>query len=149
MVAFFTNIFEFHYKINQSLINQMIENTDKVSKKANLLMCHSINAHQIWNSRITNEKSLGVFDIYPLNKCINLNKSNLDTTCLILQNEDFQKTILYQNSKGVAYKNTIQEILFHISNHYSHHRGQLISELKQNDIEPIISDYIFHKRNEL
>lgn len=149
MLTFFTNISEFHYKINELLINQMIDNIENVSKKANLLLCHSINAHQIWNSRIANEKSLGVFEIYPLIDCINLNKSNFETTILILQNEDLQRTILYQNSKGVKYKNTIQEILFHISNHYSHHRGQLISELKQNDIEPIISDYIFHKRTEL
>ncbi len=147
MIKFFTNVFEYHYKINERLINQMLDNIENVSEKANLLLCHSINAHQIWNSRIANEKSLGVFEIYPLTDCIDLNKSNFETTILILQNEDLQKTILYQNSKGLVYENTIQDILFHISNHYSHHRGQLISELKQTDIEPIVSDYIFHKRS--
>lgn len=149
MKLFLTKIFEFHYEINQLLINQMIDNNDKVSEKANLLLCHSINAHQIWNSRIINKKSTGVFDLHSLNFCVNLNESNLETTKLILQEKELQESILYQNSKGIKYKNNIQDILYHILNHYSHHRGQLISELKQSDIEPIISDYIFHKRTEI
>lgn len=149
MKSLFTDIFEFHNKINQILITQMIENTDRVSKKSHLLLCHSINAHQIWNSRIINETPLGVFDIHALKKCLDLDKSNLEVSKLILLNEDLQTGISYKTSKGVEYKNTVEEILFHISNHYSHHRGQLISELRQNDIEPIISDYIFHKRIEL
>lgn len=149
MINFFTDIFKFHFKINQLLINQMVENSYTISQKSNLLLCHSINAHQIWNSKIINEKPLGVFDIHSLKKCINLDKSNLETTKLILQNKDLQANISYKNSQGLDFENTIQEILFHISNHYSHHRGQLISELRQNDIEPIISDYIFHKRTKL
>lgn len=42
----------------------------------------------------------------------------------------------------------IQQILFHIANHFTHHRGQIISDLRQNGIEPRISDYIFYKRSE-
>ncbi|GER57900.1 hypothetical protein ULMA_00080 [Patiriisocius marinus] len=146
MINFFTDIFDFHLKMNQLFINQMVKNPNKVSQKATLLLCHSLNAHQIWNSRITNKKPIGVFDIHPLNDCIELDKSNFETTKFILQNMNFQVNISYQNSKGVDYNNTIQEILFHISNHYSHHRGQLTSELKHQGIEPIISDYIYHKR---
>lgn len=149
MKLYFASIFEFHYEINNLLISQMLDNIDNVSKKANLLMCHSINAHQIWNSRITNKKSVNAFDIHSLNICVGLNKSNIETTKLILQEKELEDTILYKNSKGIKYENDIQDILFHISNHYSHHRGQLISELKQTGIKPIISDYIFHKRTEI
>ncbi|MGB0880463.1 MAG: DinB family protein [Polaribacter sp.] len=149
MINFFTDVFKFHFEINQLIINQIIESSDKISQKANFLLCHSLNAHQIWNARITNKNPLGVFDIHPLKACIELDKSNFETTKLILQKENLKETILYQNSKGIKFENTIQDIQFHISNHYSHHRGQLISELKQTGIEPIISDYIYHKRSEI
>ncbi|MGB0887672.1 MAG: DinB family protein [Vicingaceae bacterium] len=149
MINFFTDIFEFHHKLNQLLINQMIEVPDKLSQKATLLLCHSLNAHQIWNSRITNEQPIGVFEIHSLNDCFKLNQSNFDKTKIILQDENFQTNVSYQNSKGVNYNNTVQQILFHISNHNSYHRGQLISELKNQGIEPIISDYICYRRTEI
>jgi uncharacterized damage-inducible protein DinB len=40
-------------------------------------------------------------------------------------------TISYKNMKGVEYTNIIEEILFHVVNHGSFHRGQLVTMLRE------------------
>ncbi|NNG11293.1 MAG: damage-inducible protein DinB, partial [Arenibacter sp.] len=41
---------------------------------------------------------------------------------------------------------TITDMLFHIINHSTHHRGQISVDLRNNAIEPPVLDYAFYKR---
>ncbi|MCH7396746.1 hypothetical protein MM236_02050 [Belliella sp. DSM 107340] len=59
---------------------------------------------------------------------------------------DFNITADYSNSKGQKYSSSVRDILFHIINHSTYHRSQIASELKNQGIEPLITDYIFFKR---
>ena len=146
MKVFFKDIFDYHNHLNQWLIGQMQDNSRAVSRYAKQLLSHTLNTHQIWNSRILQETPLGVNDVHTYDECSVLNKETLSRTSLIIENRDFKESIVYKNTKGLKYENTVQQILFHISNHYSHHRGQLILNLKQYGLAPIISDYIFNRR---
>ena len=60
--------------------------------------------------------------------------------------EDFEKRIDYENSEGRLFNNTVQDILFHIINHSTHHRGQISTDFRQNGLEPLQLDYVFYKR---
>jgi uncharacterized damage-inducible protein DinB len=40
-----------------------------------------------------------------------------------------QQTIVYKSMKGDAYESTVEEILFHVVNHGTYHRGQIITLL--------------------
>jgi uncharacterized damage-inducible protein DinB len=147
MKSFFKDIFEYHYTINNTIIKQIKINATNFSEKSKLLLSHSLNAHQIWNSRILSEKNeFGVFEIHKLDKLSEINLSNFELSLRIIDQKKLEDTIKYSNTKGTKFENSIQEILFHISNHYSHHRGQVISELKKAGIAPIKSDYIVYKR---
>ncbi len=45
--------------------------------------------------------------------------------------EDFlHKQITYKNIKGDSFTNTVEEILFHVVNHGTFHRGQLITMMR-------------------
>ena len=48
--------------------------------------------------------------------------------------------------KGNLFENKIDDILFHIINHSTYHRGQIMMLFRESGLEPIFSDYIFHKR---
>tara|TARA_Y100000588_G_scaffold131169_1_gene143756 strand:- start:4830 stop:5285 length:456 start_codon:yes stop_codon:yes gene_type:complete len=146
MKEFFKDIFEYHNHFNQKLIEQLIENENLLSDRTIPLLSHSINAQQIWNARITNKEKLGVHAEHSLKECKQIDDENYADTIKILDEYELNKIILYSNSKGTEFKNTIQQILFHIANHFSHHKGQIISDLRQNGIEPIVTDYIFYKR---
>ena len=146
MKEFFKDIFEYHNHFNQKLIEQLIENESSLSERTIPLLSHSINAQQIWNARITNKEKLGVHAVHSLQECKRIDNANYKETLEILKKHELTENIVYTNSKGTEFNNTIQQILFHIANHFSHHKGQIISDLRQSGINPIVTDYIFYKR---
>ena len=149
MKSFFKELFEYNFLCNRILIEKLQSHEGQVSEKTMQLLSHTLNAHQIWNSRITNKPTLGVFDLHDLPNCLRLNQENTDLTYTILEDSDLMQNIFYNNSKGEAFCNPIRDILFHVINHSTYHRAQIASDMKQCNITPIISDYIFHKRKPL
>ena len=146
MKAFFKDIFEYHNHFNQKLIEQLIEYENNLPERTIPLFSHSINAQQIWNARITGKEKLGVHQIHSLKKCSRIDHENYQETLKIIDERELEEKIAYKNSKGTEFGNSIQQILFHVANHFSHHKGQIISDLRQNGIDPIVTDYIFYKR---
>lgn len=146
MRDFFSDIFDYHNHFNQKLIGQLIDNERVLPAGTIPLFCHIINAHQIWNSRITNREKFGVHQLHSLSICSQIDNDNFKETQNILKRFSLDKRIMYSNSKGNEFGNSIRDILFHIANHSSHHKGQIISALRQSGIEPIVTDYIFYKR---
>ncbi len=146
MKAFFKDIFEYLTHFNQKLINQLIENENILPERTIPLFSHSINAQQIWNARITGKETLNVHQNHTLQECKRIDNDNYIETLKILSGHELDEEITYTNSKGTEFKNSIQQIFFHISNHFSHHKGQVISDLRQRGIDPIATDYIFYKR---
>lgn len=146
MKPFFKSIFDYHHYFNQKLIELFLENSASISKRTIPLFSHCLNAHQIWNARILKTDSFGVHQLHALKNCKDIDKTNYVDTLKIIDTFDFEETIKYTNSKGDNFENTVQDILFHIANHFTHHKGQLISDLRQQEIEPPVTDYIFYKR---
>jgi uncharacterized damage-inducible protein DinB len=56
----------------------------------------------------------------------------------------------YQNSKKEHFKQPVYEMLLHLFNHQTFHRGQLVTMLRQNGIEKIpATDFIVFSRSKL
>lgn len=146
MQDFFKDIFEYHHHFNQKLVGMLQEYQDRITERSIPLFSHIVNAHQIWNSRILNTASLGVNDVHSLERCLDLDKTNFSDTLRILRDVDLAKKIEYKTSKGQPFQNTVREVLFQVVNHTTHHRGQIVSDLRQQGIAPPVTDYIFYKR---
>ena len=140
------DIFDYHHHFNQKVIDQLLEIHAKLPARSLPLFSHLLNAHQIWNARITDTTPFGVHQEHSIEAFKKIDHNNYSNTLHILKNFDLKTTIHYSNSKGVGYSNTIQDILFHIANHTTHHRGQLVSDIRQSGFDPIATDYIFYKR---
>ncbi|WP_336717442.1 DinB family protein [Chryseobacterium mucoviscidosis] len=140
------DLFEYTYHFNKEMIKIISENLEKVDEKAISLINHTLNAQQIWNSRILNEKSFEVWQINPFKNLDGINQQNFNKSLEIVQKFDPDQKIEYQNSRGIKFENTVFEMLFQAINHSTYHRGQINSLLKQNGITPILTDYIFYKR---
>ncbi|WP_223607707.1 DinB family protein [Chryseobacterium sp. OSA05B] len=140
------DLFEYTYHFNKEMIKIIYENITKVDEKTISLINHTINAQQIWNSRILGETSFEVWQINPFESLEEINHQNFGKSIDIIQKSDLDKRIEYQNSKGTKFENSIFEMLFHAINHSTYHRGQINSLLKQNGIDPLLTDYIFYKR---
>ncbi|MCB9230676.1 MAG: damage-inducible protein DinB [Bacteroidia bacterium] len=146
MKEFFADLFAYHHHLNQKLATLLLEKRDHLPERVLPLFSHSLNAHQIWNSRILNTKPFGVHQAHAPESFQAIDQANYEDTLGIIQTFDLAQQIKYQNSKGQEFSNSVQEILFHTANHFTHHRAQIMSDLRQAGIEPIITDYIFYKR---
>ncbi|WP_143961353.1 DinB family protein [Litoribacter populi] len=147
MKQFFKELFEYGHHFNQKLGDLFNDNLDKTSEKAVKFYSHILNAHQIWNNRIDPKPSVfGVWDIHPIQDCKNIDKMNFEHSLLILDKSDLDGIVQYTNTKGQTFSNSIRDILFHVINHSTYHRGQIATEFRQNGLDPLITDYIFYKR---
>jgi uncharacterized damage-inducible protein DinB len=63
----------------------------------------------------------------------------------LLSSVDLQGTFLYKNSKGTEFNSKYIDVLFHLINHGTQHRGQINVLLRESGIEPVVNDYIFYK----
>ena len=142
----FIDLLEYNSHFNQLLIKIYLENKDSFNEKMISLLNHILNAQQVWNSRIIFEDSFGVWQINPDEKLLENNQSNFENSFKILSERNLDEIIVYRNSKGDEFQNSIREIFFHFINHSTYHRGRIAMLMKQAGLEPINTDYVFYKR---
>jgi len=148
MKSLFKEIFVYHHHFNQKLGEQIIMNEQQVSEKILFLFSHVILSQQVWNARILGRNTMDLNQTLELSECLNLDKFNFALTDKIIEEMKLNKYISYSNSKGQKFRNSVVDILFHLSNHSTHHKGQIVAELRRGGIDPVITDYIFSKRVE-
>ncbi|HOY16799.1 MAG TPA: DinB family protein [Haliscomenobacter sp.] len=146
MKAFFQNTYAYQHHFNEQLIEQLILHKSVLPERCIPLFSHVLNAQKIWNARILGLPSSGVFDVHPLETMQALALLNHQHSLEIIERFDLSQSITYRNTQGEVYSNTIQDLLFHVINHTTHHRGQIISDFRQAGIEPLKTDYVFYVR---
>ena len=147
MKDFYIDLFQYSNHYNQLLYALIIENKERVTEKTILLFNHILNAHEIWNYRIKKmQPPASVWEIRPLESLNVIDNANFNDTLSILDNSDLNEIIDYKTSKGDGFSNKIADVLFHTVNHSTYHRAQIATELKQQGIAPLTTDYIFYKR---
>ena len=140
------DLFEYTYHFNKEMIAVISENISGVDEKIISLINHTLNAQQVWNSRILGEASFEVWQINPFKTLEEINHLNFKKSIGIVKDFDLEQKVEYQNSRGAKFENTVFEMLFQAVNHSTYHRGQINSLLKQYGIKPLLTDYIFYKR---
>jgi uncharacterized damage-inducible protein DinB len=147
MKFFFNELFDYNFYCNKKWI-EICNNLENVPEKSLEHFSHILNAHHIWNSRILSEPS--EFDVaqqHPIKEWGDLHYENQRRSFEIITNaDDFEKRIDYDNSEGRLFITTLQDVLFHIINHSTHLRGQIVMDFKNNKLEPLAMDYIHYKR---
>ncbi len=147
MNAFFHQLFDYNFYCNRKYI-ETCSQLKTVPEECIRLFSHILNAHHIWNARMTNVKpSLEVWQLHQVKDWETLHYENQRTSFGVIRNTDnFEKRMDYENSQGRLYTNSLQDILFHIINHSTHHRAQIAAVFRKNNLEPLVLDYIFYKR---
>lgn len=58
-----------------------------------------------------------------------------------------EKELAYKNMKGDSFNQAVKDILLHLFNHGTYHRGQLVTMLRQLGVEELpATDYIVYSR---
>lgn len=148
MHNFFIDKFEYNQFSNRTILQLLTAQPSLYSGKIKTLLSHTLTAHHIWNQRVLNRKSdYLVWQEFEIDELKNIQEKNTQESLLIIETKELDAEIRYTNSKELKFSNTIGDILFHIINHSTYHRGQMMSEIKKQGGVPIGTDYIFYKRN--
>jgi len=147
MIPFFKELFEYNHHYNQKLAAVFSDPPTKIPEKSVKWFSHILNAHRVWNSRILPvEEKFGVWQMHDVNALTGIDRTNYKDSIKILDHEKLGTGIKYLTSKGEPFTNNIEDILFHIINHSTYHRGQIAVDFRDHGLEPIVTDYIFYKR---
>lgn len=143
---FFKELFDYNHHFNQKLVDVFNDNCEMKSEKSFKLFNHVLNAHQIWNNRIDQKQpTFGVWELHDNQDLKSIDNKNYEQTLQILDKFDLNAIINHSNKKGQVFKRSIRDILFHVINHSTYHRGQVATEFKQDGLEPLVTDYIFYE----
>jgi uncharacterized damage-inducible protein DinB len=147
MKSFLDQLFDYNFHSNKKLIEECLK-LDKVPPKSVSLFSHILNAHHIWNARVLESSVLyEVWQEHPLDDWGDIHYENQRSSFeIITKTDNFEIRIDYENTEGQLFNNTLQDILFHIINHSTHHRSQIAVDFRNAGIDPLILDYIFYKR---
>ncbi|WKN41209.1 DinB family protein [Tunicatimonas pelagia] len=145
----FHRLYQYNHSTNEKLIRYLNENSVD-HKQVSSWMSHLLNAHLTWLSRLRGEASpFAVWQEHERSQWLAINQQAWETTQQFLDDtDDLTQTIVYQNTKGTSFKNRVDDILWHVLNHSTHHRGQISTVIRQQGLTPEPMDYIFYVRKE-
>lgn len=147
MKGFLQQLFDYNFYCNKKLIGQF-HSMEQVPENCIRLFSHILNAHHIWNQRILEKQpDFTVWQEQPVQNWEDIHYDNQRTSFEIITNtDDLNKRVEYENSEGRTFANDVKDILFHVVNHSTHHRGQIMMDLRASGTTPEPLDYIFYKR---
>ncbi len=147
MKVFLQQLFDYNYYCNKQFIAQC-KGLEEVPGHSQKLFSHILNAHHLWNARIEGAAPVfGPWEVHDLSRWEDLHEENQRFTFNVLnETENLMRRVDYESTEGRPYTNTLQDILFHIINHSTHHRAQIAADFRSQGIEPLVFDYITYKR---
>jgi uncharacterized damage-inducible protein DinB len=146
MKSFFQDLYAFNHHFNLQLIEQFEQQETSLPEKCIPLFSHMLNAHQIWNARMLELPTFGVFDVHLVTNMAQIAENNQAHSLDILERFELTQVIVYRNSEGEVFTNTVQDLLFHVINHTTYHRGQIMADFRNGGLKPLVSDYVFYRR---
>ncbi len=144
----------YHHWANMKLLNHLknlgegvfFQEVKSVFPSISMTFTHIFQVDQMWLKRLLgkSERSFEKIQFENPSDAIK-NFEQLFQQYKILSLEE--RTIFYQNTQGESFQNQIQDIIQHIMNHGTYHRGNVSAMLHQLGEKSVSTDYIYYLRN--
>jgi len=150
MNDYFQRLFQFNSWANSVvgsfLSDYQIEDPDCIK-----LMSHLFLAQSNWYKRITGQQEdQPVWQILELPLIISELKENDAIWFEYIQPlnpSNFNDWIAYNNLAGQPQENIVQDLLAHVVNHATYHRGQIVRRIRELGFAPPSTDYVLFARS--
>jgi len=141
-------LFQYDHWANSLIIKSVHQHRDQVRPEALQVLSHMMGARQIWFNRI---KGIPVSeDLMQTAEIQELERSNDTLTLLwmdLIHKHDPASTIVeYQNFAGQKFSSLFSDIITHVVNHGTYHRGQIARIIRESGVQPPSTDYIVFAR---
>ncbi|NJN41670.1 MAG: hypothetical protein HC811_04955 [Flammeovirgaceae bacterium] len=123
--------------------NLLVKTVQSSFDSLNKTLLHIWDAEVVWYKRIQGERVKEVpstfFNGDKTDLISGLLKSSRGLVSFIEEKDSpfIHQKIDYSNLKGDAFGNTVEEILFHVVNHSTYHRGQVVTILRHLGIDKL------------
>lgn len=148
MKHYFLKLYQYNLWCNQRVI-AALKRQNVADEKILSVLGHIVAAQYLWLHRIQalpapDVKLWGNYSLEQLEKMAGeIGKRWND---FIESTDDFNRDLVYKNYTNDPYVNNVEQIMIHLVNHSSYHRGQIAMLLRQKGFEPVNTDYITYDR---
>ena len=144
---YFIELFQYNDWANEQIYNAL-NAAGKYPDRCILLLSHIIASQDVWYERIAgnHDWNIQIWDVYNLQECSLLSKQSTQQWLKLIRNtkeKDFNRLVKYKNSKGKKFETPVRDIMAHLVNHSTYHRGQINQLLTQNGVKIPSMDFIF------
>ncbi|HAA11842.1 MAG TPA: hypothetical protein DCE41_09150 [Cytophagales bacterium] len=146
--AYFIRLEAYNYWANQTTV-RLLKEGNREDEKLLAWMSHLLTAEQVWYRRIVDQslEGLQIWNTRPLGGLQQeLEENHTALASLVAETQDFDRVVGYANSRGDEFQTPLWEILGHLFNHGTHHRGQIAARIRELGGDPVPLDYIFYCR---
>lgn len=142
----------YHQWANMRLLNHINEDTfikevKSIFPSVAAVFEHIYSVDLIWAKRILGEEQPSMEQISFANPSAAIQSFD-KLTGLYEQLSEKKGTVFYKNSKGDVFQNELNEIIEHLANHGTYHRGNVSAILHQLGEKSISTDFIFFLREQ-
>ncbi|MEO6523564.1 MAG: DinB family protein [Mucilaginibacter sp.] len=145
MQAHFKKLFEYDKWANNALLEKF-EHQFPQNPRIYVLMSHLLSAQRIWLDRCLGLPQSAILwgERLPDEMREDTENYHLAWVDFInrLQADDFEGRVTYTNSSGETYNTQLSDLLAHVINHGTHHRGQIMTLMKEEGFVLPNIDYI-------
>ena len=146
----FETLFQYNRWANGRVLDT-IQAAEDVPERVLELFSHLLRAQDHWYGRVqgTDHASLDFWKTESVSACAERLEASTQRWQAVLEEqaaENLDQMISYTNSKGTSYETSLRDILTHVVNHGTHHRAQIALVLRNADIAPPPTDYIYFVR---
>lgn len=157
------NLYEYNYWANHRLL-EIIETLAQEQFTKDLgsshggiqgTLVHTMGAEEIWLKRWKGESPATFYSaedfptIEALSNQWEMVEMEMMGFCHLLKTEeDIKKSISYKNLKGEAFSQPLWQLMQHLVNHSTYHRGQIVTMLRQIGVKPVGTDLVTYFREQ-
>jgi uncharacterized damage-inducible protein DinB len=143
-----TTLFEYEKWANGQILDALTQ-LQETDEKSLDIMAHVLLVQMVWYSRIAGITDPPVWAKKTLDQCkemYTVNNKILSPFITQLTDDSLKKDIEYKNTKGQKFTNTSAQILSHMFNHSTYHRGQIVERMKGKLPQMPVTDLIAFMR---
>ena len=147
VTAHLLNKMDYNYWANKLMLDTL-DDLEYLPHQVISWMSHIFNAHDIWNKRMQSSDvpHYEVWQTHPRDQWQAINEEVHRYSYEILGRRSPSEIIQYHSTSGIAYRNTIADVVYHIINHSSYHGGQIVYEMRREGLVPVSTDFIRYCR---
>jgi uncharacterized damage-inducible protein DinB len=148
MKQYFLKLYQYNAWANNQVLKCLINHSVAV-EIALSIMSHLLAAPFIWLNRIKGlpKSDVKLWETQDLDTLQQMAKDGAAIWLEFIENtESFDRELSYTNYIGNSYVTNVEQIMIHLVNHSSYHRGQVALRVRQLGFQPVNTDYITYDR---